>query len=928
MSKAATRKQRITLQFTTDARTMTRQWRSFPLKGYNADMATSAGSQIDAWLRDGGIVVTASDRTARALTAAYHRARRAEGLTAWPAPQVKDWKSFVRDAWSEIAGDGRLLLNAAQERSLWAGIAARDGHNATLLPESRHRIAALGMDGHDLLCSYAPRYLKPAARGGWQQDAAVFSQWLAAFDDACRGSDLLSASRIPLELIETLQRSGPSSRPPLMLAGFDRILPVQRRLFDAWGSWQSSQPDISAPAASYYEAADTQAELAACALWCAGRLRPDSHTRLLIVMQDVASLRGEMERALLQHAGPAGSPNFEFSLGIPLNQVPLARSAHLILRWLTGSLDESEVEWLLSTGHAAASAPETAELQRFLRELRRSDRQRPEWTLDAFCGESARGRQAPAAWTSRTREAQRHLRQSAERPRSPVEWAELAPQLLRDAGWPGFQPLTTNGFQTTSRWQQAVETCGSLGFDGRRIRWQEFLDALKRALDETLFTPESSDAPVQIAGPAESAGLSADAAWFLGVNEDTWPAGGAMHPLLPVHVQRETDMPHASPRQDWELAQAITSRLIASASEVCFSYARQNERAETRPSRLIAQVAGMPSPLPAESKKPASPAPATVRFEDTTFVPYAKGTAAGGARVLNLQTQCPFKAFAVARLGAEGWTAAEAGLTPAQRGQLVHAVLHAVWDKPNGLHTLGALRDLSDRRAFVATRVERVLRDQISAGARERMPQRYLELEGERLTGVVCEWLDYELARHPFTVAATEADSTVNIAGLTLRVRIDRIDELNDGSLLVIDYKTGAVSPKSWDPPRPDDVQLPLYASFALHPGAEIGGLAFAKVRAGTDNIEFSGRVRDAAGTLAPGLSATTGLVKEPLTAYLLAAWRERIERLARDFIAGRAEPDPREYPRTCESCGLQTLCRIHENRALSEVEDDVAAGE
>jgi hypothetical protein len=49
-------------------------------------------------------------------------------------------------------------------------------------------------------------------------------------------------------------------------------------------------------------------------------------------------------------------------------------------------------------------------------------------------------------------------------------------------------------------------------------------------------------------------------------------------------------------------------------------------------------------------------------------------------------------------------------------------------------------------------------------------------------------------------------------------LRLDRIDRLNDGSLLVIDYKTGDVSPKSWDLPRPDDVQLPLYAGFALDP--------------------------------------------------------------------------------------------------------------
>jgi hypothetical protein len=36
---------------------------------------------------------------------------------------------------------------------------------------------------------------------------------------------------------------------------------------------------------------------------------------------------------------------------------------------------------------------------------------------------------------------------------------------------------------------------------------------------------------------------------------------------------------------------------------------------------------------------------------------------------------------------------------------------------------------------------------------------------------------------------------------------------------------------------------------------------------------------------------------------------------MARDFLAGCAEADPREYPETCERCDLQAVCRIEENR-------------
>jgi hypothetical protein len=157
--------------------------------------------EIDAWLQKNGLVVTASDRAARALVAAFDRARQTEGLTAWPTPRILDWNRFAREAWDERGNDARLLLNRAQEQALWVGIAGEDRSLATLLEAPRHRLAELAMEAHELLCSQAPQFLRPSARIGWQQDAGAFSSWLAAFDENCRSGNLLSPSRLPLELI-------------------------------------------------------------------------------------------------------------------------------------------------------------------------------------------------------------------------------------------------------------------------------------------------------------------------------------------------------------------------------------------------------------------------------------------------------------------------------------------------------------------------------------------------------------------------------------------------------------------------------------------------------------------------------------------------------------------------------------------------------
>jgi probable DNA repair protein len=891
-------------------------------------------SEIDEWLRGGGLAVAASDRAARAMVAAFDQARRAEGLGDWAAPNVRSWKSFVRDAWNErrlnaSGGDECLLLNPTQERALWVEIAGADRHLATLLEGPRYRIAALAMEAHELICAYAPQYLREKARGGWQQDAAAFGGWLKGFDEACRAGRLVSESRLALEAIAALE-GNPAARPPLLLVGFDRVQPTQRELLDAWGAWREAAAGEAAGRIRFFEAPDQQAELAACALWFNRRLAANPGARLLVVTQEANERRGEMERAFLKYAGGevAGSaftPLFEFSLGIPLGKVGLARAATLTLRWLSEPLREHEIDWLISAGHTAADSRETAALEGAMRKLRRKGLERMQWSLTAFLGQRAIRNLLPSAWAERMREAQSRLLAAKDRAQSPPDWAKLVGLLLETVGWPGGRTLTSAQHQAAGRWGQAVEAAGSLGFDGRRIGWAEFLSALARCVDETLFAPESREAPIQIAGPAESAGLTADGVWFLGAGEEAWPGGGAANPLLPSEMQRQAGMPHASAQLDWELARTMTVRLLAAAPEVNFSYARQAKWAEARPARLIAQLAGAPQPLPLELQAPGAEQPRTIVFEDFSRIPFAQGKAEGGSSVLTSQSQCPFKAFATARLGAQGWRPAEAGLTAAERGKLLHAVLHTFWGgPPQGIRTHAELLALPDREGFVGRLVHRVLREEIRSGLRERMPRRYLELEERRLTRLVNEWLDFEAERVGFEVAETEAKRTETIAGLTLDLRLDRVDRLIDGSLLVIDYKSGAVSPKSWDLPRPDDVQLPLYAGFALD--GDLGGLVFAKVRAGDQS--FAGRVGDAKATLLANLSAGTSLARNPLTVEQLMDWRDCIRQLSKDFLSGKAEVDPREYPKTCERCGLETLCRIQENRERVEEADEDSSAE
>jgi ATP-dependent helicase/nuclease subunit B len=783
----------------------------------------------------------------------------------------------------------------------------------------------LALQAHQLLCAYAPQYLSVRERAGWQQDAAEFSTWLADFDGVCGKQALVSAAQLPLELVDLLEKdSGP--RPPVMLAGFDRLIPTQRRLFHAWSTGSDArEAPLGEPAATvdFYQAADPAGELSACAIWCRRHLEANSDARLLVVAQDVATRRGEFERTFRRHALKDSTASdvsslLEFSLGVSLGHVGLARSAMMLLEWLSEPLDENQVDWLLSSGYAAKNPEESLALTAFMRAIRRRGWQRPQWTLVEFMRQRP-GADLPAEWRARMDLARRQLLDLSRREQAPLAWAELVPRLLETTSWPGERALTSAGYQVLQRWQRSVDDSASLGFNGRVVSWQNYLRDLERVMNESLFAPESQGAPILIAGPAESAGLTADAVWFLGANEDGWPQSGATHPLLPLAVQREAGMPHAAPQVDWDLAAAMTRRLLSSASEVNFSFARQSAGVDKRPSQIIAQLAGEAHTLPDELLTPAHPDPITEVLTDAGSVPFPPGAAMGGSGILTSQSQCAFKAFAIGRLGAEGWEQAEAGLTAQERGLLLHEVMHRIWGgPPAGIRSHAELAAISNLNAFVAGHVGLALREKAPVRARDNMPPRYLELEAERLTALIVEWLCYERSRVPFAVEQTETIVNPTIAGISLQLRLDRVDRLNDGSLLVVDYKTGDDKPSKWDLPRPEDVQLPLYAEFAVDPAlGEVGGLVFAKLRAG--KCEFQGKVRTARGTIRSDLRTTTNLVKKPLTQEDMIAWRDEIVWLAEDFLAGRADVDPRKYPETCDRCEFHALCRIQEIRGAGD---------
>ena len=84
-------------------------------------------------------------------------------------------------------------------------------------------------------------------------------------------------------------------------------------------------------------------------------------------------------------------------------------------------------------------------------------------------------------------------------------------------------------------------------------------------------------------------------------------------------------------------------------------------------------------------------------------------------------------------------------------------------------------------------------------------------LEKNRLKNLLERWLAFEKQRPTFAIASIEQHVKFVFDHLTLSLRVDRIDKLADGNLVIIDYKTGNISSNDWFGERLNEPQLPIY---------------------------------------------------------------------------------------------------------------------
>lgn len=894
-------------------------------------------SELNQAIERGGSVVVPSRQRAHAARLAHAAAQLDAGRKVWPTPDilpVEGW--LMREVERYAAGAGTevpRLLSPAEEWLLWRQCTAEatgdlELVNRTALAESLRRASALAAE-------FGIEVSGHAAAG---TETALLASVQNAVDERCQSLGAATVASLVGRL--ATNRAGEL---PVIGSGFIKLPPRLQGLVTT----VSTGARAIASRTSVVIAADESDEMARIALWCRKLIASDARARLLIMLPGSPGTRERLATLIRQTVSPSadGLGKATDSLvviegGAPLARVPAVAHALETLSWLSGAPGDFETvsAWLRSPFWHRPDASARARLDLWLRE-----HERMRFNLQELGNALA---SVPAALAPAAREisaqiekAVLHLGQGSASPR---DWSERFRAALESAfQWPGDRARSSGEQQTVVRFRELLDEFGQLAAATRAITRESAIQWFTELASRTAYRPADDDAVVTISATLADPVVRYDAIWVAGLHAEAFPQPVQPDPFLPISNQLAAGVPAASAAGRLAEARALMEAWSAATDELVLSAPSRAEDLELLPSPLLeveTEVARRGAHL--EHENPAASIWLPIRLHrEGLLETIADGGSSwpiekplpSGTRSLELQNQCPFRAYAELRLGSTPLDGPEPGVGADVRGLLLHAAMQKLWQRLEDSRGLAALSD-AQLAQVIARCVEEAATETLrrSRGRGRPKPPVPSDAQGDlfaqprfspamsreirRAIRLIASLCRLERERDPFRVEGTELDMTLQVVGAHMNLRIDRIDVLEYGGRAILDYKSGRRSTADWYGERPSHPQLLAYLAAV---GEDV--VAMCTVNVTAREIRFDGIAQTP--DLLPKLRGVEGPYgRDPAVAWPLRReeWLARVDALASAFLAGHAHVDPK--PGACDYCHVASICRIADRAEAAEV--------
>jgi probable DNA repair protein len=808
-------------------------------------------------------------------------------------PALYSYRAWLADRWRSTLAtdDSRALLTRLQSAALWRTVIEASPEAGRLL-DSRHA-ARWAAQAHRLLADWRLSVID-VENADASRETRVFLAWQRSYLARLGEFGWLDESSLPGEL--------PLFALPEELVLLDLHSPTKAEsvLFATLRSrgWQveskaAPRVDCIARQVALHDSND---ELERAAEWASARLaaRPDS--RIALVVPDLANEPALVLQRVRRAFGPA---SIGYAGGVAAAALPAIGAALSAIELATGRATFATLSrWLRSPFFQGIDGPAQSDAAAAEAALRNDLRaQLPFLKAYEEAGLAERLAALVPSLAERLRAGLGELR--APRPAAtPDVWARAWSRGLTRLGW----PAQGSGVDATSldAWDQALAAFAALTPIVGPCAQETAIEELRATADAPLAGPLPLNG-LHVLARADDVGPGYSGVWVTGVTDRNWPEPARLNPLLPAGLQIKNALPWSTPADSLARARATFARLFARTGEVVLSWPRLVQDYRSLPSPLLAGIATAGAPdldepraLAAQSQRRAlesipDPAPAFTAMR----IP-------GGANTLDSQARCPVRAFCETRLKARALLSPEQGLSPGARGIVTHRALELLSTRA----TAPSVRRTSED---IAASVERALAE--TFGPARRAFAALVVLEAKRLEDVLARFVEAELARPPFRTVAVEQKTDVRVEAFAIACRFDRLDELADGSLALIDYKSGASRTKSrWLDGRLASVQLPLYA---LQIGPRLSALLTLEL--GGKMVAYRGVARR------PDRLADTLRAVPDSAAWmaLLERWRTQIHALVEEYVGG----DVRVYAEDWSDAAAEyaPLTRVYAHAALRQ---------
>ncbi len=857
------------------------------------------------------LILTATRRLASAQREQFEQQQITVGSYVWQTPTILPLSTWLQQVWEDLQHRSLLpakyLLPPWQEQIIWQDIIRQSNTTQPLL--NINYLAELAQQAWQLIKLWR---VPIDSKIFHSEQHRCFYRWMLDFQTHCQQQNLQSQAELFPLVLDAIQQQHINLPTEIILLGFDELTPsleqLQQLVTQQKTKFEWQTPTTQTANRQRVALENQESELLCMARWAKQYVQHNPQHKIACIVPNLTSIRLSIIRTFQQvFADMDAEQVFNISAGSSLASYPVINTALQLLNiekqipletlsniirsaFLLGADEEisarAYIDGLLrATGETQTSLGKLLHLLLKLAESETTPYKAPQ--LTSIC--SALLNLHPPEQGSAS------------------EYSQYFLQRLQVCGWPGERNPNSHEYQAVQRLVNLLKEFAALEHILPQLTFAEAKQYFTALANKTTFQPESTDTPIQILGFLEAAGLNFDAVWVLGLDANTWPSAASANPFIPIQLQREHNLPHSSNQREYHYCKQITARLSTSAQTVIFSHAQQEQDSELKPSPLISHIEPISISELNVSEAPATQLDAATmdleNFIDNTAPPLQKDEKVrGGSSILKQQAACPFRAFAQLRLNAQGFGLQSLGLTAMERGTLVHRILEKLWQKLGDQATLLAYSE-QQLEELVTNIVTNVLFGEAQDDESRRSKQ-LLQLEKTRLVKLTLHWLEQEKQRPAFTVMQEEQRCQYELAGIKFNLQLDRLDKLDNGDYVIIDYKTGKPNISAWFGERPDEPQLPLYAIIDQET-QQANAVCFGLVR--SDACRFS------------GVSQHDLQIKGVWQAEkkykidwhtIRQQWQTTLTRLAEEFAAGHAEVDPKDNT-TCQFCDLQSLCRI-----------------